>query len=68
METTLESADRSRKRVYSPRNRLRRDMVTGNPIYDPTLRQWFQHWFRQAVPLHDLPARRVHGVTWGGRV
>ena len=34
METTLESADRSRKRVYSPRNRLRRDMVTGNPIYE----------------------------------
>ena len=34
METTLESADRGRKRVYSPRNRLRRDMVTGNPIYE----------------------------------
>ena len=34
METTLESADRSRKRVYSPRNHLRRDMVVGNPIYE----------------------------------
>ena len=34
MKTTLESADRSRKRVYSPRNHLRRDMVVGNPIYE----------------------------------
>ena len=31
---TLDSASRSRKRVYSPRNRLRRDMVTGHPIFE----------------------------------
>ena len=34
MESTLEGAERGRKRVYSPRSRLRRDMVTGNPIYE----------------------------------
>ena len=34
MKSTLEGAERGRKRVYSPRNRLRRDMVTGNPIYE----------------------------------
>ena len=34
MEMTLDSASRSRKRVYSPRNRLRRDMVTGHPIFE----------------------------------
>ena len=34
MEMTLDDASRSRKRKYSPRNRLRRDMVTGNPIFE----------------------------------
>ena len=34
MEMTLDSASRNRKRVYSPRHRLRRDMVTGHPIFE----------------------------------
>ena len=34
MEMTLDDASRSRKRVYSLRNRLRRDMVAGNPIFE----------------------------------
>ena len=34
MEPTLEGVDRSRKRDYSPRHRLRRDMVTVNPIFE----------------------------------
>ena len=35
MESTLEGAEqRSRKRMYSPRPRLRRDMVTGNPLFE----------------------------------
>ena len=34
MEATLDEASRSRKRVYSPRNRLRRDMVAGHPIFE----------------------------------
>ena len=36
VETSLEGVpgpQRQRKRVYSPRNRLRRDMVGDNPIY-----------------------------------
>ena len=31
---TLDEASRSRKRVYSPRNRLRRDMVAGHLIFE----------------------------------
>ena len=31
---TLDEASCSRKRVYSPRNRLRRDMVAGHPIFE----------------------------------
>ena len=34
MEMTLDGASRNRKRVYSPRHRLRRDMVTGHPIFE----------------------------------
>ena len=34
MESTLEGATRGRKRAYSPRNRLRRDMVSGHPVFE----------------------------------
>ena len=34
MEPTLEGATRGRKRAYSPRNRLRRDMVSGHPVFE----------------------------------
>ena len=34
IEMTLEDASRNRKRVYSPRNRLRRGMVAGHPIFE----------------------------------
>ena len=34
MESTLEGATRRGKRAYSPRNRLRRDMVSGHPVFE----------------------------------
>ena len=34
MESTLEGATQGRKRAYSPRNRLRRDMVSGHPVFE----------------------------------
>ena len=34
MESTLEGATRGRKRAYSPRNRLRRDKVSGHSVFD----------------------------------
>ena len=34
MESTLEGATRGRKRAYSRRNRLRRDIVSGHPVFE----------------------------------
>ena len=63
VETSLEGVpgpQRQRRRVYSPRNRLRRDMVGDNPIY--------QLFVRQIVLLQNLSSGCVDGVTWGIRV
>ena len=61
MEMALDDASRSRKRVYGPRHRLRRDMVAGHPIFELFISG--SSTGSDKLSLHDLPAGRVHGVA-----
>ena len=56
------SLHRLKKRVYSPRNRLRREMVRGHPVLElGAICEWVKHRFTQIVFLYDLSSLRVNG-------
>ena len=69
VETSLEGApgpQRQRKRMYSPRNRLRRDMVGDTPIYQLFV-SGSSTGSDKLVLLQNLSSGCVDGVAWGIR-